>query len=94
MSNLNFEQKQACRTNPLAAYLAKRINWMILLVTVLNLCTVGLAALGAVEPVLQRAVGGVGGPQEGQAEQGGQKEVLEAAHGACSVGRQSRGGPL
>ena len=55
---------------------------------------VGLAALGAVEPVLQRAVGGVGGPQEGQAEQGGQKEVLEAAHGACSVGRQSRGGPL
>jgi hypothetical protein len=31
---------------------------------------------------------------EGQAEQGGQKEVLEAAHGACSVGRQSRGGPL
>ena len=48
MSNLNFEQKQACRTNPLAAYLAKRINWMILLVTVLNLCTVGLAALAAV----------------------------------------------
>lgn len=48
MSNLNFEQKQACRTNPLAAYLAKRLNWMLLLVGVLNFCSISLAALGAV----------------------------------------------
>lgn len=51
MSNLSFEQKQACRTNPLAAYLAKRLSWMLLLVVVINLCSIGLAAMGAVYTV-------------------------------------------
>lgn len=48
MSNLSFKQKQACRTNPLAAYLAKRLPWMLMLVAVLNLCSICLAALAAV----------------------------------------------
>lgn len=48
MTNLSCDQKNACRSNPLAAYVAKRLPHMLITVVCLNIANLLFVALAAV----------------------------------------------